>query len=132
MVTEQALDINACEGGHRNKLVTPKEKRAAARWVVARFGLEHVAVQESLSGGPRAAHRMRETAETKWRYGCFGIYVWLLREGWRVNHRKVERIDSEEGLSLRRRVRRRATTVPPRHVAAAQRVRGIFMRGLCP
>jgi transposase InsO family protein len=100
----------------------------AVRLVVARFGLEHVAVQESLSGGPRAAHRMREIAETKWHYGCFGVYVRLLREGWRVNHKKVERIDSEEGLSLRRRVRKKAITVPPRHVVAAHRVRGTVVQ----
>ena len=45
--------------------------------------------------------RMREIAETKRRYGCPRIYVRLRMEGWRVNHKKVERIYREEGLSLR-------------------------------
>jgi putative transposase len=40
------------------------------------------------------------------------VYVRLRREGWRVNHKKVERIYREEGLSLRRRPRRKATAVP--------------------
>ena len=42
---------------------------------------------------------MREVAETKRRYGCPRIYVRLRREGWKVNHKKVERLYREEGLS---------------------------------
>jgi putative transposase len=56
--------------------------------------------------------RMREIAETKRRYGCPRIYVRLRREGWRVNHKKVERLYREEGLSLRRRSRKKTTSVP--------------------
>ena len=55
---------------------------------------------------------MREIAETKRRYGCPRIYVRLRREGWRVNHKKVERLYREEGLSLHRRSRKKATAVP--------------------
>ena len=55
---------------------------------------------------------MQELAETKRRYGCPRIYVRLRREGWRVNHKKAERIYREEGLSLRRRARKKATAVP--------------------
>jgi putative transposase len=55
---------------------------------------------------------MREIAETKRRYGCPRIYVRLRREGWTVNHKKVERLYREEGLSLRRRARKKATAVP--------------------
>ena len=50
--------------------------------------------------------RMRELAALKRRYGSPRIYVRLRREGWRVNHKKVERIYREEGLSLRRRARK--------------------------
>ena len=47
--------------------------------------------------------RIREIAETKRRYGCPRIYVRLRREGWPVNHKKVERLYyRDEGLSLRR------------------------------
>jgi putative transposase len=56
--------------------------------------------------------RMRELAETKRRYGCPRIYVRLRRDGWTVNHKKVERIYREEGLSLRRRARKKAAAVP--------------------
>ena len=56
--------------------------------------------------------RMRAIAESTRRYGCRRIYVRLRREGWRVNHKKVERIYREEGLSLRRRARKKAVAIP--------------------
>lgn len=57
--------------------------------------------------------RIREIAESKRRYGCPRIYVRLRREGWRVNHKKVERLYyRNEGLSLRRRRRKKAAAVP--------------------
>ena len=56
--------------------------------------------------------RRREIAETKRRDGCPRIYVRLRREGWRVNHKKVERAYREEGLSLRRQARKKAMAVP--------------------
>lgn len=56
--------------------------------------------------------RIREMAETKRRYGCPRIYVWLRREGWLVNHKKVERLYyRDERLSLRRRRRKKAAPV---------------------
>ncbi|CUS34235.1 hypothetical protein COMA2_160049 [Candidatus Nitrospira nitrificans] len=57
--------------------------------------------------------RIREIAEHKRRYGCPRIYVRLRREGWHVNHKKVERIYyRDEGLSLRRRRRKKLAAVP--------------------
>lgn len=57
--------------------------------------------------------RIREIAESKRRYGCPRIYVRLRREGWTVNHKKVERIYyRDEGLSLRRRRRKKLAAVP--------------------
>jgi putative transposase len=56
---------------------------------------------------------IREIAETKRRYGCPRIYVRLRREGWSVNHKKVERFYyCDEELSLRRRRRKKAVAVP--------------------
>lgn len=51
--------------------------------------------------------RMRVIAEKRRRFGCPRIHVMLKREGWKVNHKKVERIYKEEGLALRRRKRRK-------------------------
>lgn len=57
--------------------------------------------------------RIREIAEAKRRYGCPRIYVRLRREGWPVNHKKVERLYyRDEGLSLQRRRRKKAAAVP--------------------
>ncbi len=51
--------------------------------------------------------RLRELAEEKRRWGCPLLYQMLRREGLKVNHKRVERLYREEGLSLRRRRRRK-------------------------
>ena len=57
--------------------------------------------------------RIREIAESKRRYGCPRIYIRLRREGWLVNHKKVERLYyRDEGLSLGRRRRKKLAAVP--------------------
>ena len=52
------------------------------------------------------------------------LYQVLRREGWRVNHKRVERLYRAEGLSLRRRRRRKRLShlrvVRPRATAANQ------------
>ena len=56
--------------------------------------------------------RMKALAEQRRRFGSPRIYVMLKREGWRVNHKKVERLYREEGLSLRlRRRKKRASDI---------------------
>jgi putative transposase len=55
---------------------------------------------------------MQEPAETKRCYECPRIYTRLRREGWRVNHKKIERLYREEGLPLRRWARKKLTAVP--------------------
>ena len=56
----------------------------------------------------RVRARLRELAAEKRRYGYRRLHVLLRREGMRVNHKCVERIYREEGLSVRRRKRKRA------------------------
>ncbi len=51
--------------------------------------------------------RLRAQAEERRRWGCPMLYQVIRREGWRVNHKRVERLYREEGLSLRRRRRRK-------------------------
>ena len=51
--------------------------------------------------------RLRELAGEKRRYGYRRLYVLLRREGLLVNHKRVERIYREEGLSVRKRKRKR-------------------------
>ena len=54
--------------------------------------------------------RLKDLAESRVRYGYRRLHVLLQPEGWRVNHKRIYRLYSEEGLSIRTRVpkRRRA------------------------
>jgi putative transposase len=45
--------------------------------------------------------RIRDIASARVRYGYRRIYVLLRREGWKVNHKRVERLYRLEGLNLR-------------------------------
>ena len=51
--------------------------------------------------------RLRSLAEERRRWGCPMLYQVLRREGWRVKHKRVERLYREAGLSLRGRRRRK-------------------------
>jgi len=51
--------------------------------------------------------RLRSLAEQRRRWGCPMLCQVLRREGWRVNHKRVERLYRAEGLALRRRRRRK-------------------------
>ncbi len=60
---------------------------------------------------------MRELALSRPRYGYRRLYVLLRREGWKVNHKKVYRLYTDERLSLRIRKKKRkyasVVRVPP-------------------
>src|SRR5215472_13427140 len=51
--------------------------------------------------------RLRALAEERRRWGCPMLYQLIRREGFSVNHKRVERLYREEGLSLRRKRRRK-------------------------
>ena len=51
--------------------------------------------------------RLKELAEERGRFGSPRLLVLLRREGWPVNHKRVERIYRQEGLSLRQRRRKK-------------------------
>jgi putative transposase len=52
--------------------------------------------------------RLRELAGERPRFGYRRLYVLVRREGIMVNHKRVQRLYREEGLSVRRRKRKRA------------------------
>ena len=54
--------------------------------------------------------RLRELAAVRRRWGYRRLHVLLCREGIQVNHKRVYRIYREEGLSVRRRKRKRAVS----------------------
>jgi len=51
--------------------------------------------------------RIKEITEVRVHYGSPRVYVMLRREGWKDNHKRVERIYQELGLSLRHKRPRR-------------------------
>jgi putative transposase len=53
------------------------------------------------AGQAPLSKRIKEIAETRVRYGYRRIHVLLRREGWVVNHKRVRRHYTEEGLQLR-------------------------------
>ena len=60
--------------------------------------------------------RIRELAEVRVSYGYRRIHVLLLREGWKVNHKRVYRLYKQEGLTMRSKKPRR------RHVSGRNRI----------
>jgi putative transposase len=55
--------------------------------------------------------RIRQLAHQRRRFGCPRIHLLLRREGFVVNHKRTERIYREEGLSLRKRKRRKTAAI---------------------
>lgn len=56
-------------------------------------------------------HRLMELAQERARFGYRRLHVLLCREGFRVNHKRVERLYRLAGLSLRRRKRKRIASM---------------------
>ena len=71
--------------------------------------------------------RLRELASVRLRAGYQQLHVLLRREGWRVNHKRVYRLYTEEGLALRRRRPRRHRSAVAR--SACRRPRGRMSSG---
>ncbi len=65
--------------------------------------------------------RLRDLAAARVRYGYRRLHVLLQREGWHVNHKRVERLYQEEGLGIRVRRKKKRTCVPGVAPAPAQR-----------
>jgi putative transposase len=76
------------------------ERRACRALSVARSSTQYQ------SGRPPQAplrSRLRELAAVRIRYGYRRLHVLLRREGWRVNHKRIYRLYTDEGLTLQRR-----------------------------
>ena len=110
-------------------MVRPAARRALVHWAREAYQLSErracrsVGVYRALvryrSRRPSQAPlrgRLRELAAVRLRAGYKQLYVLLRREGWRVNHKRIYRLYTEEGLALRRRR-------PRRHRSAVVRIR---------
>jgi len=59
----------------------------------------------------RLREKIRELAHQRRRFGCPRIHLLLRRGGLVVNHKRTERIYREEGLSLRKRKRKKTAAI---------------------
>ena len=97
------------------------QRRACGLIGITRRGLQRAPAPDR---NLQLRQRLRELAEQRRQWGCPMLYLVLRREGWRANHKRVERLYREEGLSLRQRRRRKRLShlrvVRERPVAANQ------------
>ncbi len=116
-------------------MVTPAARRAWAVWVQEAFrvsvrragratGVHRSLLAHRFRQPPQEAlrARLRELARARVSYGCLRLHTLLVREGWRVNRKRVHQLYREEGLQLRmRRPKRRRSAVArgPRVVPTA-------------
>lgn len=109
-------------------MVKPTQRRVIAAWAKTAYQTSErrvcdaFAVQRSSfryrSVKPDQAplrRRLRELAATKVHAGYLQLHVYLRREGWKINKKRVYRLYVEEGLSLRKKR-------PKRRRSAARRV----------
>ena len=54
--------------------------------------------------------RLKELAQTRGRFGCPRLHIMLRREGFKINHKRTERIYSQQGLILRIRRRKKISS----------------------
>lgn len=83
------------------------ERRACGLAVTCRATVRY---QTRRSNDESVRERLRELAALRKRFGYRRLGVLLRREGVVVNHKRVYRLYREEGLSLRRRKRKRLTS----------------------
>ena len=97
----------------------PAQRRAAVAYAQEHFGLSQRRVCRLVGAGrstvryqrrrqedDEVRRRLRELAERKPRFGYRRLHVLLRREGIVVNHKRVARLDREDGLAVRRRTRK--------------------------
>ena len=85
----------------------------SARWACRVVGLAQSTWYYRARRDPQPAlrARLKELAEVKRRYGSPRLTDLLRRQGWPVNHKRVERLYREEGLQVRCRRRRKRVAV---------------------
>jgi putative transposase len=94
------------------------ERRACRLASLGRSSLRYQA-QPDRNGVLRT--RLKELAEQRRRFGYRRLHVLLKREGWAVNHKRVQRLYREESLSLRGRHRKRIRSAVRLVLATPQR-----------
>ena len=87
------------------------ERRACTAVGIARSTMRYQSRRPSQEPLRR---RLRELAGVRTYAGYRSLHTYLRREGWKINHKRVYRLYSEEGLALRRKKPRRRRSVVTR------------------
>ena len=116
MVADQALDIRALKDVLAKKRLRPAVKRQMVAEVMSSLsqrracgliGITRRSFRRVLGEDRNRLlrRRLRELAEERHRWGPT-LYLLMRRKGFKANHKRVERLYREEGLSLHRRRKR--------------------------
>ena len=101
--------------GERRRVVTEVQAavQVSERRAVRFTGFPRSTVRYRSIREPQAllTARIRELAAERPRWGYRWIHRLLVREGWRVNRKRVQRLYRAEGLAVRRRRKRRRSAV---------------------
>lgn len=117
LVADLSLDRHILQGDRAKKAVKPRQRRELGRWTQAVFALSgHRAarlmkitrktLRYRTRRPPQDALRMRlrELAANRVRFGYRRLTVILRREGWQVNPKRIYRLYTEDGLTVRTKV----------------------------
>jgi len=63
--------------------------------------------------------RLKDLAAVRVRYGYRRLHILLMREGWKINHKRVYRLYKQEGLSLRLKTKKKRVSEPRVSLPAA-------------
>ncbi len=85
------------------------QRRACGLIEITRRGFRRVPAADP---NRELRERLRVLAEERRRWGCPMLYQMIRREGWPVNHNRIERLYREEGLSRRWRRQRKRLSHP--------------------
>ena len=117
LLADAELDKAILTGGRLGKLLSPAKRRQAVEHVRDALGRDCVTERRACrvleqprstqrrcrhvpSDEPRLTRRIVELATEYGRYGYRRVTALLHREGWQVNHKRVERIWRQEGLKV--------------------------------
>ena len=102
----------------------PAQRRAAVQYAQEQFGVSQrracrlvgtarstVRYQRQRRDDTALRTRLRELAAQRPRFGYRRLHALLLRDGIRVNHKRIERVYREEGLAVRSRKRKTLTRI---------------------
>ncbi|WP_125056461.1 IS3 family transposase [Ralstonia solanacearum] len=131
LLAESMLDNAALKDLLSRKLASPQAKREAVRTLMTEraMGVTRacglVGISRSLFHYESRRRiddevltgRMMAIAAQKRRYGYRRIHVLLQREGWLANHKRIWRLYSKAGLSVRKRRRKRIAAVERKPLA---------------